>query len=84
MFATVRLLKVVLAVPPILWALLLLKVTVPVPAVKAVLFTLLIQFPPMVRLKFAAFSIPAEMVRLLLSTIAEGKSRPALLLKVKF
>ena len=81
--AIVRLLKVVANVPPIACAAVPLKVTVLVPAVKAVVETLLVQLPLTVTLKLLAFSVPAEISRLLLIVRAAGKSRPLLLVSVK-
>ena len=81
--AAIRLLKVVAALPLINWAVLPLKVTVAVPAVNAVVDTLLTQLPFTAMLKLLAFSVPAVMVRLLFTVIAAGNKRLLLLFRVR-
>ena len=62
-FAMVRLLKAVPNVPPIAWAAAPLNVTVEVPAVKAEVAELLVQFPCTTELRLFALSVPAVTVR---------------------
>lgn len=81
--ATVRLLKLVANVPPIAWAVVPLKVTMAVPAVKAAGDTLFVQFPMAAIAKLFAFRVPALIKRLPLIVMAAGKRRPSALLSVK-
>jgi len=69
-FASVRLLKVVPNVPPIACAVAPLNVTVPDPAVKAVVETLFIQLPATPRFKLLALSSPAVIVKFPVSEVA--------------
>jgi hypothetical protein len=62
-FAMVRLLKAVANVPPIAWATAPLNVTVEVPAVKAEVAELLVQFPCTKEFRLFALSVPAVTVR---------------------
>ena len=63
-FERVRLLKVVANEPPIDWALVPLNVTVEVPAVKAEVAELLVQFPCAKEFRLFALNVPAVRVRL--------------------
>ena len=79
----IRSLKVVANEPPIVCAVVPLKLTLLVPAVSAFTEALLVQFPPTSILLAPTFKIPAESVTFFFTVSCAGNKSPAVLLSVR-